>query len=71
MVLHILSGSLGFKCYVDNQFPNMLNMLDASIFSFTRRSRSDESHSLTHSLIVSTELTDVTLVREGVPVQAP
>ena len=34
MVLHILSGSLGFKCYVDNHFPNMLDfMLDASTFS--------------------------------------
>ena len=38
------------------------------IFSVTRRSRSDESHSLTHSLteslIVSIDVTDVTLVSD-------
>ena len=34
------------------------------LFSVTRRSRSDESHSLSESLIVSTDLTDVTLVSD-------
>ena len=34
------------------------------IFSVTRRSRSDSRYSLTHSVIVSTELTDVTLVSD-------
>ena len=35
-----------------------------SIFSRTRRSRSDGSHSLTHSLSVSTDSTDVTRPRK-------
>ena len=35
-----------------------------SIFSVTRRSRSDESHLLTYSLSVSIDFTDVTLVSD-------
>ena len=34
------------------------------VFSVTRRSRSDSRHLLTHLLIVSTDLTDVTLVSD-------
>ena len=34
------------------------------LFSVTRRSRSDSRHLLTHLLIVSTDLTDVTLVSD-------
>ena len=34
------------------------------MFSVTRRSRSDESHSLTYLLDVSIDFTDVTLVSE-------
>ena len=42
-----------------------------SIFSRTRRSRSDGSHSLTHSLSVSTDLTDVTLVSDESSLMKP
>ena len=34
------------------------------VFSVTRRSRSDVVHLLTHSLMVSNDLTDVTLVSD-------
>ena len=37
---------------------------DGLVFSVTRRSRSDESHSLTYLLDVSIDFTDVTLVSD-------
>ena len=39
-------------------------LLERGIFSVTRRSISDESHSLSHSLDVLIDLTDVTLVSD-------
>ena len=66
--LHLMKGAVPVLCQSPegrgvSQWGLGLNVNDV-FFSVTRRSRSDESHLLTHSLSVLIDMTDVTLVSD-------